>query len=95
MGIGRSPSFKFRTLITVRCKVCGKEITSSTKVQVCGCSNRMEVCEDKLAAVDLSKVVMVRSTNKKEEVNVLSPGDLSFQEERRKRKVKKLDFEIR
>ena len=55
----------------------------------------MEVCEDKLAAVDLSKVVMVRSTNKKEEVNVLSPGDLSFQEERRKRKVKKLDFEIR
>ena len=37
----------------------------------------------------------IQSSNGKKEDNVLSPQDLSFQEERRKRKVRKLDFEIR
>ena len=40
---------------------------------------------------------MKQSTqNKKSKnTNVLSPQDLNFQEERRKRKVRKLDFEVR
>jgi hypothetical protein len=81
-------------MITVRCKVCGTELTSCSKVQVCGCSNRMEVCGDKISALDLSNVIMVGS-DKKEKTNVLSAQDLSFQEERRKRKIRKLDFEVR
>jgi hypothetical protein len=51
---------------------------------------------DSVTAVDLSRVIMIQSSNKKQsQTNVLSPQDLNFQEERRKRKVRKLDFEVR
>tara|TARA_R100000008_G_scaffold85026_1_gene73889 strand:+ start:807 stop:977 length:171 start_codon:yes stop_codon:yes gene_type:complete len=49
----------------------------------------------KITAVDLSKVIMINSQTKKESSNVLSPNDLQFQEERRKRKVRRLDFEVK
>jgi hypothetical protein len=55
----------------------------------------MTVNGNSVTAVDLSRVVMISSENKKKNTEVLSPQDLSFQEERRKRKVRKLDFEIR
>tara|TARA_B100000287_G_C20436372_1_gene703729 strand:- start:28 stop:195 length:168 start_codon:yes stop_codon:yes gene_type:complete len=49
---------------------------------------------DSVTAVDLTRVVMVRSNqNKKPEG--LTSQDLAWQEERRKRKVRKLDFEVR
>ena len=86
-----------RKMLVVRCKSCGVELTShSGKSQSCGCSNMMTVKGDSVTAVDLSRVVMVSSTHKtKTKEGVLSPQDLSFQEERRKRKVRKLDFEVR
>jgi len=55
----------------------------------------MTVTEDKVTAVDLSKVVMIESTRKKKSSDVLSSADLSYQEERRKRKVRRLDFDVR
>ena len=82
-------------MITVRCKECGKELTSTSKVQFCGCPNQMRVVDDKVGAVDLSKVVMVSNNLQKKTDNVLSNQDLAYQEERRKRKVRKLDFEIK
>ena len=52
---------------------------------------------DSVTAVDLSRVVMIQSTTKKDSKtkDVLTTQDLAFQEERRKRKVRKLDFEVR
>ena len=52
---------------------------------------------DSVTAVDLSRVIMIQSTTKKESKTkeVLTPQDLNIQEERRKRKIRKLDFEIR
>ncbi len=83
-------------MITVRCKTCRKELTGQLgKPQCCGCSNMMTVTEDSVTARDLSQVVMVTSTQKNQKKDILSPQDLSFQEERRKRKVRKLDFEIK
>ena len=82
-------------MITVRCKECGTELTSTSKVQFCGCPNQMRVVDDKVGAVDLSKVVMVSNNLQKKTDNVLSNQDLAYQEERRKRKVRKLDFEIK
>ena len=84
-------------MIVVRCRQCYKELVgSSGKSQSCGCSNMMTVKGDSVTAVDLPQVVMISSENKKKkEEGVLSPHDLSFQEERRKRKVRKLDFEVR
>ena len=49
---------------------------------------------DKISAVDLSQVVMLNSYTSKKE-NVLSSEDVQWQEQRRKRKIRKLDFEIR
>ena len=81
-------------MIIVRCRDCNKELTSTNKTQTCGCPNMMTVKGDGVTAVDLSRVVMVNSTQK-EQKNVLSSSDLAYQEARRQRKVRKLDFEIR
>ena len=80
-------------MITVRCKQCNRELTSSSKVQSCGCSNQMRLIDDKVGAIDLDKVIMV--SYNKEQKNVLSSSDLVYQEERRKRKIRKLDFDVR
>ena len=84
-------------MLVVRCRECQKEITSHpSQSHSCGCPNMMTVKGDSVTAVDLTKVVMIRSdmTRKKDD-GVLTPQDLSFQEERRKRKVRKMDFEGR
>ena len=81
-------------MITVRCKECNKELRSNNKTQSCGCPNMMTVIGDKVSALDLNKVVMVNS-NKETKKNVLSNQDLAFQEARRSRKVRRLDFEIK
>lgn len=54
----------------------------------------MTVTEDKVSAVDLSQIVMIKSGESRE-VNKLSASDLAFQEARRQRKVRRLDFEER
>ena len=84
-------------MLVVRCRDCQKEITShETKSQSCGCPNMMTVKEDSVTAVDLSRVVMISSdSKKKKKEGVLSDTDLMFQEQRRRRKVRKLDFEIK
>ena len=63
-------------------------------MQYCGCPNRMMIVDEKIGAVDLSLVVMLESNYNKKE-NFLTSEDLAFQEARRQRKVRKLDFEIR
>ena len=84
-------------MLVVRCRECQKEISSSQsgRSQSCGCPNMMTVKGDSVTALDLSRVIMISSEKKKKNNEVLSPQDLRFQEERRKRKVRKLDFEIR
>ena len=84
-------------MLVVRCRECQKELTShETKSQSCGCPNMMTVKGDSVTAVDLSRVVMISSdVKKKQKDGVLSDSDLMFQEERRKRKVRKIDFEIK
>jgi hypothetical protein len=83
-------------MIIVRCKECNTEISSHTsKTQCCGCPNMMTVKGDGVSAIDLSRVIMVNSTNKDQKKNFLSSQDLEYQEARRQRKVRKLDFEIR
>ena len=85
-------------MLVVRCRECQTELTShETKSQSCGCPNMMTVKGDSVTAVDLNRVVMISSdvTKKKKKEGVLSDSDLMFQEERRKRKVRKLDFEIK
>ena len=82
-------------MIIVRCKECNTELCSNNKTQVCGCPNMMSVRGDKVSAQDLSKVVMINCDKKKLSDKVLSNQDLAYQEQRRKRKVRKLDFDVR
>ena len=82
-------------MIVVRCKQCNKEITSSdTQTRSCGCPNMMTVTGDILTASDLSKTVFIRRTDRQEK-DKLTSQDLEWQEQRRKRKVRRLDFEIK
>ena len=83
-------------MIRVRCRDCNKELTGGRiHVQACGCPNMMTIDGDQISAVDLGRVYMLNSGNKKEVKGVFSSEDLAYQEARRKRKVRKLDFEIR
>ena len=82
-------------MLSVRCKQCNKEVTGSTQTQTCGCPNMLTVSEDTFSARDMSMVVMVSNTNNKNVKEGLSDSDLAWQEQRRKRKVRKLDFEIK
>ena len=52
------------------------------------------VSRDNISAHDMSKVVML-NTSKRFKEDSLTSQDLQWQEERRKRKVKKLNFEVR
>ncbi len=81
-------------MLKVLCKECNREIISSTKAQACGCPNNMIVCDDKISAADLSHVLIVKSNDVPKEPT-LSSEDMAWQQSRKKRKVRKLDFEVR
>jgi len=81
-------------MITVRCKQCNTEVKSDSHPKTCGCPNMLTVTEDTFTAVDLTSVIVVRSNQSKEK-DGLTSQDLAWQEQRRKRKVRKLDFEVR
>ena len=82
-------------MLKVRCKVCNRELHSASKVQCCGCPNQMMVVDDKVTANDMSQVVMLSSNKKSKNSGVLTNEDIRWQEERRKRKVRKLDFDVK
>ena len=88
-------ALKERTMVSVRCRSCGKELEgTSSRAKSCGCPNMTTVTKDNITARDMSKVVML-NTSKRIRDESLSPQDLQWQEERRKRKVRKLDFDVR
>ena len=82
-------------MLTAKCKVCNVEFTSNFKTQCCGCPNQMTVKEDTITAKDLSMVLLINSEKSVKDHGILSKSDLEYQENRRKRKVRKLDFEVR
>ena len=82
--------------LRIRCRSCGKELEGHpTKTVTCGCPNMATIRGDKISAVDLSRVVMLNSIQKEQKSNVLTSQDIAWQEARRQRKVKRLDFEVR
>jgi hypothetical protein len=83
-------------MISIRCKDCNKELIGHpTKTITCGCPNMATIRGDKISALDLSRIVMLNSLKENQNKSVLTSQDIAWQEERRKRKVRKLDFEVR
>ena len=81
--------------IRVRCRSCGKEVESrSGKTISCGCSNMVTISGDVISAVDMAKVVMLNSKKSKKN-SLFSREEMERQEDRRRRKVRRLDFEVR
>lgn len=83
--------------LRIRCKSCNKEIEGlSTKTVTCGCPNMATVVNNiKITARDLNEVVMLNSPKAKQKTNVLTNEDIMWQEARRQRRVRRLDFEVR
>ena len=83
-------------MLVVRCKSCGKELSSNNgRSQCCGCPNMTSIVGDKITAVDLSQAVIVKMRVDDKEKDEFTSQDLQWQEERRKRKVRRLDYEVR
>ena len=82
--------------IKIRCRSCGKELEGHpSKTVCCGCPNMTTIRGDKISAVDLSNVVMLNSYHPKNKKDVLSSEDILWQEQRKQRKVRKMNFETR
>ena len=78
-------------MIKGRCRDCNKEVSEGKS---CGCPNMVMVKGDVVTALDLTRTIMVSSSNDNTKEGLTSE-DLKWQEQRRKRRVRKLDFEIR
>lgn len=83
-------------MIKIRCKNCNVELVSHpTQTKCCGCDNLTTITGDKITAIDLSFVELINNYDNKNSKSVLSKEDLQYQESRRTRKVRRLDFEVR
>ena len=83
--------------IRIRCRSCNKELEGrSAKSVSCGCSNMATIIDNsRITALDLNQVLMLNAPNAKQNVNILTNEDIAWQEQRRQRKVRRLDFEVR
>jgi len=82
--------------LRIRCRSCGKELEGiSGKTVSCGCPNMATIRNGVISALDLGQIVMLNAYGNKSKSGVLSNEDLAFQEARRQRKVRRLDFEVR
>ena len=83
-------------MISIRCKDCNRELVGHpTKTVTCGCPNMATIRGDKISANDLSMIVMLNSYTNKKKSGVLTNEDIMWQEARRQRQFRRLDFEVR
>jgi len=81
--------------LKIKCRSCGKELEGhSGRSYSCGCPNMATIKGDSVTARDLSKVIML-TTPRPSKTDGLTEQDLQWQEQRRQRKVRRLDFEVR
>lgn len=83
--------------IKIRCKYCNTELEGNpARTVTCGCSNMTTIHNNnKITAIDLTQIVMLTVPDAKTKTSSFSSADIAWHEARHKRKVKKLDFEIR
>ena len=83
-------------MLVVKCKDCGKEVVGNqSRIVSCGCENMTTIKGDIITAKDLSKVIILQNNSSETSHSSLSSEDIAWQENRRRRKVRKLDFEVR
>ncbi len=77
--------------------MCNKELHSHpVQTKCCGCENLTTVKGDSITALDLTMVELIYSSNQKNNSSsIFSREDLEYQEMRRNRKIRKMEFEIK
>jgi phage FluMu protein Com len=84
-------------MLKIRCKICNKELLSHpTQTKCCGCDNMATIKGETITAIDLTNVEMISNLNQKNNSSsIFSREDLAYQESRRNRKIRKMEFEIK
>ena len=83
-------------MLVVKCRDCGKEVAGNQSRTVsCGCENMTTIKGDVITAKDLSRVIILQNNSPEISRSSLSSEDIAWQENRKRRKVRTLDFEIR
>ena len=83
-------------MLKIRCLDCNTEVQAkSGQYSVCGCSNMATIRGDNISAVDLSRIIIVSNETQNKKNTVLSHTDLAWQEERKRRGVRKMVFDER
>ncbi len=83
-------------MLVIRCKNCGKELESHpTRMRSCGCPNLTSIRGTNISGNNLSLVEIVKAAKKNKVTNLLSDQDLQYQEQRKQRKIRRIDFEER
>ena len=82
-------------MLVIRCKNCGKNLEEHpTKTRCCQCPNLTSIRGGNITANDLSLVEIVTGYAKQKSSS-LSREDIAWQESRKQRKIKRLDFEVK
>ena len=83
----------------VKCLQCNTEVEDTGKFHTCGCPNGLSFHNGKITAIDLDLVAEVPIYKQEAKVHkpssYLTPEDMAFQEDRKRRKVKRLSYEVR
>lgn len=83
-------------MLKIRCKNCNNILEAHpSQTKCCGCDNLTTIKGETITAIDLTRVEIVSNILKKESNSILSKEDLAYQESRKNRKVRKLEFEIK
>lgn len=86
-------------MLVIRCKNCGKVLEEHpSQLRCCQCQNLTSIRGGNISGIDLSLVEIINAPSKKQiktNNQLLSREDIAWQEERKQRKIRKLDFEIR
>lgn len=85
-------------MLIIRCKNCNTQLISSPQGHSCGCSNMTMIRNEVISANDLSLVEIISGVAIKKsepEYKYLTKEDLAWMEQRKSRKVRKLDFEVK
>ena len=85
--------------LKVQCLCCSVELTSTTKVQTCGCPNMMTVQNDTVSAKDISQVKLLEKMYTSEEDVFIEEEEMAkrimrdWQMERSMREITKFNYE--
>lgn len=83
-------------MLEILCKNCNVSLKSNnSQSKCCGCDNMTTLKGDKISAKDLGLVVIVNNGTNRSNLSHFTIDELKYQESRRNRKIRKMEFEVR